>query len=56
MSFIIENLASIIVLLIVAAIVTLVIIKMVRDKKRGKHSCSCGCSGCPNSQSCHSAH
>ena len=45
------NLATIVVSLIVLAIVSLVVWKMVRDKKRGKGGCSCGgdcgaCGGC----------
>lgn len=48
------NLATIIVFLVVAFVVGLVIIKMVKDKKAGKKSCSCGCGGCPMKDSCHS--
>ncbi len=53
MSFILENLASIIILAVVAAIVAAIVIKMIKDKKQGKSSCGCGCSGCPNSGNCH---
>ena len=48
-----QNLATIIVLLIVILVVGLVIFKMIKDKKDGKRSCSCGCSGCPMQNSCH---
>ena len=48
------NLATIIVFLVVALVVGLVIIKMVKDKKAGKKSCSCGCGGCPMRDACHS--
>ncbi len=51
--FITENLASIIVFVIVAVIVGTVVVKMIKDKKAGKSSCSCGCKGCPNSGNCH---
>ncbi len=54
MRVILENLASIIVLLIIAVIVAAIVIKMIKDKKQGKPSCNCGCSGCPNSGICHS--
>lgn len=49
------NLATIVVSLIVLAIVSLVVWKMVRDKKRGKGSCSCGgsCSTCGACGACH---
>ena len=32
-----------------------ILIKMIRDRAKGKHSCSCGCGGCPMSASCHAA-
>lgn len=51
--WIINNIGSIIVLLAVVAIVTLVIVKMIRDKRRGKSSCSCGCGGCAMKDTCH---
>ena len=44
---------TIIVGAIVAAIFIAVIVKMIKDKKAGKSSCSCGCAGCPMSGSCH---
>lgn len=53
-SFFMENIATIAVLFVVAAIVGLVIFKLVRDKKRGKPSCSCRCGGCPMRDTCHS--
>ncbi len=52
-SWLSQNLATIIVLLVVILIVALVIIKMIKDKKAGKKSCSCGCGGCPMKDSCH---
>jgi tetrahydromethanopterin S-methyltransferase subunit C len=49
MTFIVNNLGTIVVGVIVAAIVGLVVAKLVRDKRRGKHvgcdSCA-GCDGC----------
>ena len=52
-TFFMENIATIAVLLVVVAIVGLVVFKLVRDKKRGKTTCSCGCGGCPMKDSCH---
>ena len=50
-----ENIfGTIIVLLILAALVGLVIYKMVKDKKSGKNSCGCNCGCCANAQFCHS--
>lgn len=43
------NLPTIIVLSILVIVVTIAIISIVRRKNR----CSCGCSGCPLSESCH---
>lgn len=54
LSWLSMNLATIIVFLVVALVVGLVVFKMVRDKKKGKSSCSCGCGGCPLKDSCHS--
>lgn len=42
-----------IVLVILAAIVTAIIIKMVKNKKSG--GCSCGCSGCASRELCESS-
>ncbi len=53
-SFIIENIGTIIVSLILVAIVSFAVASMIRDKKKGK-SCTCGgsCSGCAMSGRCH---
>ncbi|HHV29089.1 FeoB-associated Cys-rich membrane protein [Acetivibrio mesophilus] len=48
---IIENLATIIISAILICLGVLAVIKIYKDKKKG--SCSCGCSGCPQSQNCH---
>ena len=50
-----ENFASIIVLLILVGILTAIVMNMIKNKKAGKGSCSCGCEGCANKGSCHSA-
>ncbi|HOM03358.1 MAG TPA: FeoB-associated Cys-rich membrane protein [Acetivibrio sp.] len=49
--FITENLATIIISAILLALGVLAVLKIRKDKKKG--SCSCGCSGCPQSQICH---
>ena len=46
MLWITENLATILVSLVVLALVTLVIAGMIRDKKKGKSVTCGGCSGC----------
>ncbi|WP_099468232.1 FeoB-associated Cys-rich membrane protein [Konateibacter massiliensis] len=59
--FIISNLPTIIVSLLLLAMVSMIIRKIVRDKKQGKSCCSGGegCNGCCHStsssgDSCHS--
>lgn len=40
---------------ILVVIVAAIVIKLVRDKKKGRTSCGCGCSGCANAANCHTA-
>ena len=54
MAWLMSNLGSIIIALVLAVIVALIIVKMLRDKKNGKSSCGCGCSNCAMKDSCHS--
>lgn len=51
--FLAQNIGTIAVLLIVAALVAAIIVVQVRNKKKGKSSCGCGCGSCPNSSLCH---
>lgn len=48
LAFLGSNLATIIVALLVFGGVGLAVYKMIRNKREGKHSCSCGgsCGGC----------
>lgn len=48
-----NNIGTIIVGLIVLAIITAVVIGMIRKKKNGKSTCGCGCANCPLSGDCH---
>ena len=48
-----ENIGTIFIGAILAAAVAAVIVHMVRNKKRGRSSCGCGCSGCAMNGSCH---
>ena len=50
------NPGTLAVLAVLVIIVGLIIYKMIKDKKSGKSSCSCGgsCSGCGMAGSCHS--
>ena len=46
------SLGTIAVLLILAAIIAVIVISMIRNGKKGRSSCGCGCGGCPNSSLC----
>jgi hypothetical protein len=48
------NPPTVIALIIVAAVVIGLIASLIVNKKKGKSSCSCGCSGCAFKDSCHS--
>ena len=52
MEYIIQNSGTIAVLIILAVIVGLIVNKMRKDKKEGKGSCGCGCSGCAMKDNC----
>ena len=47
------NIGTIAVFLILAALLTLVAVKIIKDKKNGASTCGCGCSTCPYSGKCH---
>ena len=55
LTFFIANIGPIIVGLVVLFIIAGVVIHMIRNKKKGKSACGCGCSGCdgcPKSKEC----
>lgn len=52
LTWITENLASLIAGTVVLGIVVLVVIKLVKDKRNNKSACGCGCANCPYSASC----
>lgn len=55
LDFLAQNWGTIIVGAIVLALIAGIILKMHRDRKKGKGSCSCGnsCEGCPSCSMCH---
>lgn len=53
MNWFVENIGTIVVALVLAGLVAGLIVYMIRRKKQGKSSCSCGCSTCPHSEKCH---
>ena len=49
-----QNLATILISLVLIVICALIVLKMYRNKKQGKTSCGCGCSACAMKDMCHS--
>lgn len=47
------NLGTILVCLVLLAIITFIIVYLVRQKKQGKSSCGCNCAHCAMHGSCH---
>ncbi|MBR0277393.1 MAG: FeoB-associated Cys-rich membrane protein [Clostridia bacterium] len=54
MSYIIENIGTIITSLILIAIILSIIIRLKKSASEGSHSCGCGCESCALKNSCHS--
>ena len=48
------NIGTILIVLVLLAIVTLIIVKLRKDKKKGVSSCGGNCAHCAMSGSCHS--
>lgn len=53
MDWLLSNIGTILVGLLVAAVVALIIIQYIRKKKQGKAGCGCGCADCPMKDKCH---
>ena len=53
LNWITQNLSSILIALGILLICLAIVLKMIRDKKKGKSGCGCGCSGCAMSGMCH---
>lgn len=51
-----ENLATVIIAVILLAALTAIAVKLIRNKKQGKSSCGCGCKNCVLSGKCRGAH
>ena len=50
-TWIFENYATIIICAVLIAVVAAIIVSMVRNKKKGKSSCGCGCISCQRKSS-----
>lgn len=53
-TWLLENIATILISLILLAAVAGIVVKLIKDKKKGNASCGCGCSNCAMSAHCHS--
>ena len=51
--WLINNIGTVVVALCLAAVVFLIVFKLIKDKKRGKTSCGCGCEHCAMAGKCH---
>ncbi len=52
-NFLLNNIGTIAISLIILLVVSAIIIKLIKDKKKGKSSCGCGCENCPSAGMCH---
>ncbi|HEY8421965.1 MAG TPA: FeoB-associated Cys-rich membrane protein [Thermoclostridium sp.] len=52
-SYIVNNLGTIVISAILLAIVTAVCVNLIRKRRKSESSCGCGCSGCSISSICH---
>ena len=48
-----ENIGSVVVVIILAAIVTAIITKLAKDRKAGRSACGNNCAHCAMSSACH---
>lgn len=49
-----DNIGNIVVVVILLIAVFFAVRSIVRRRRSGKGSCSCGCDGCPSRSTCHS--
>lgn len=52
-AFLLTHWGTILICAVLLAVVVLIVCKLIRDKRRGKSSCGCGCDHCPNASACH---
>ena len=52
-AWIAENIATIHIFLVIVLIVAAIIVKLVKDKKKGRSACGGTCGSCPMGGSCH---
>lgn len=54
MDWLIANLSTIIICAVLLSVVAAIVVSLIRNKKKGKTSCGCGCSSCPMAEECQS--
>lgn len=54
LAWIMENIGTILICVVLIAIVAAVVVSMLRDRKKGRSSCGCNCAHCAMSGACHS--
>ena len=53
MAWLMDNLGTILVSVVLVAIVVLIVRKQIRDRLAGRTSCGCGCENCASRGICH---
>lgn len=53
MIWLLNNISTIVICIILIAVVGMIIAYMAKNKKQGKSSCGCGCQNCALKNSCH---
>lgn len=53
-AWITENLATVLLCIVLLLTVCAIVCKLVRDRRKGKSACGCGCQNCAMSGTCHS--
>ncbi len=56
LAFLTDNLAAILICAVLLTVVVLIVVNLIRNKKKGKTSCGCGCEVCPSASLCHTSH
>ena len=48
-----QNCSTLLIGAALLAVIIAIIVYLIKNRRQGKGSCSCGCAGCPMSGSCH---
>ena len=55
MTYLMQNLGTIVIAAVLLAIVVLIVLRLMKNKKAGKSSCGCNCAHCALHGTCHKA-